>query len=868
MEKQQYHFDILNLDNGLRVVLHCDRSLPLAHVITRYGVGKRDEARGEREMAHLYEHMMCTSLKEVADAHFLLLQAGAEPTAGAADAGVTADDSIYFTTVPKNNLETILWFEAEKMRAPFGAHSEECFEKQLGVVKNEILTRYRRDPFGRSQELMLEGLYTNPHPYAAKTAGDRADLSHVTFAGLRAFGQKFYHPGNCVLVVAGDIDVEKAKQLVEKHFGGLMPSAPLSRHTLCPSSLVQSKEIVSRGPYPVEQMIMAWPSAPMLSEEVVPYMVLGNVLASRGQGLLTEKLVHKGIALEVHAMQESMELAGHFVVAAPIHPGSSARAAKDATLQALKELATEGPDEKAVERIKAKLAFSWSTQLDRVGGGGGRAFEAARYTALKGSPETINDGLDIFASLTAADVKEAAVKLCAAPSLFLDFQQSAKPRCPKGKAKSEMPPPSDNLPASSLPEPQVHKLENGLTILQVHREQSATVHLALYANIGSAGDGNGKEGLASLSASILACKLSELEAIGAKVADVTSAFSTGVVVSTTIEQAKTVLNQMATVLSNFDVAEEEFKRLQQRTIAPLKRVSRNPMALSEFLFPSILFGEGHPLSHLPVGTAKSLENVSKENLLDFNDKWWKPINMKLVAAGPLAIDALRDLAQPAFSELDGGEKQKLVELPKSDLSNKLFGYHLPNVPQTMIMAGGSMPAPLSEDYEASIVAHHILCGAFGSRINLRLREELGYTYGVRTALFKQREGSYWVCFCAVEKGKTKEAMEEMKELFALQGSKGPLTHEEVENAKRSLPINSLVRLQSTESLGRTFGQFSTLELPLERWPQYVNAGANTTYAEVERLALEQFHPSKLTFVLIGDLDDLDMDGIERVTYPF
>ena len=191
------------------------------------------------------------------------------------------------------------------MRAPFGKESETHFEKQLGVVKNEIFTRYRNDPFGRTKELLIEELYPFPHPYANRTAGDKADLGHITFEKLVSFGKKYYQPGNCVLVIAGDIEIESARDFVDRYFGFLFPGPQLARHCHWPIGLLTEKELVVRGPHPVELMLMAWPSCKMMSRDEGAYYVLSDILSSTENGLLTKRLVHKGLALEVSSEQAS-----------------------------------------------------------------------------------------------------------------------------------------------------------------------------------------------------------------------------------------------------------------------------------------------------------------------------------------------------------------------------------------------------------------------------------------------------------------------------------------------------------------------------------------------------------------------------------
>ena len=125
-----------------------------------------------------------------------------------------------------------------------------------------------------------------------------------------------------------------------------------------------------------------------------------------------------------------------------------------------------------------------------------------------------------------------------------------------------------------------------------------------------------------------------------------------------------------------------------------------------------------------------------------------------------------------FGELPQGDLQPSVAIEEITNPKELFGFYVPNVPQRVILIGGLLPPPLSENHSAFALAHHILCGAFGSRANLRLREELGYTYGVHSARSYQRGGGHLVCSCSVEKERTEDALHELKDIFSLRGDKG------------------------------------------------------------------------------------------------
>ncbi len=869
----RFSFDSFTMSNGLRVVVHKDESLPLAHVVSWYGVGTRDEGPGEREMAHLYEHMMFSSLEGVDDIHRLLLSAGADPSSGAADAGVSEDSTTYFTTVPKSSLETVLWLEAARMCQPMGDNCEEEFKTQLGVVKNEIFTRYRQDPFGRRNELIREGMFPSNHPYGNRTIGDRTDLSHITLSGLRAFGERYYHPANCVLVVAGDVHLDDVKLQVEKHFGPIPASAQMVRSGLWPCHLSSDCMTVVRGPLPIEQVFINWPSTHWMSEDEAAYWVLSDLLTASPDSLLAKKLINQGFALEARACQSSSDLAGTFGLFAVLRPGGNAEQIKTSCQFVLEKLASDGPERDLLSASKARIEFCWSRQMEPIGGGGRRAYEAAHCASVLNDPHKLNETFSAYREVEAEDIKRVATQLLESACFTLHFEKSSQMGCPKTKitTRPPIPEPQKQFPTFTPELPRKKTIDNGMQTVSVKRPSSPTLHVGLYVNVGSAADPRGKEGLSSLAAELLSQRSRILEGIGATVVPDFSPFLSGAIVSTTKEHLAKVLNTLAKTITDSKGEEEDFEAIKGRALAQLQRVSNNMIAASEFFFPAVLYGQGHPYAHLELGKATSVAKITYEDLSSFKREWWHPTALSLLVAGDVSIEEIEKEVTKSFSGMVAREATEAIEVPSFDNPTGLFGYEVKGLPQTAILLGSTLPPPMSKEHSSFAVAHNIVCGSFGSRLNMRLREELGYTYGVRSARVYKRGGGHWVCCFPVEKTKTKEALSEAISIL----SKCSVSAKDLEECKRVLPFNSLIRLQSTGVVGRSLRELLTLGLPLELWSKLFDTGADAQLDAVQDMLNSKFKPSKLTVALIGDLnafeDDvnsLSLGKLERVTAPF
>ena len=210
------------LDNGLTVVLHEDKSDPLVHVDVTYHVGSGREEVGKSGFAHFFEHMMFQGSEHVADEeHFkIITEAG-----GTLNGTTNSDRTNYFQTVPSNQLEKMIWLEADRMGFLLDAVTQDKFEVQRETVKNERGQRVDNAPYGLLFERVGEAMYPEGHPYSWSTIGYIEDLNRVNVNDLKAFFLRWYGPNNATLTIGGDIDKEQTLAWIEKYFGSI-PRGP------------------------------------------------------------------------------------------------------------------------------------------------------------------------------------------------------------------------------------------------------------------------------------------------------------------------------------------------------------------------------------------------------------------------------------------------------------------------------------------------------------------------------------------------------------------------------------------------------------------------------------------------------------------
>ena len=174
-------FEKYRLDNGLQVIFHCDRKLPVSHVNLWYHVGSKNEQPGRTGLAHLFEHMMFQGSKH-ADGEYLtyMEKAGANMREGGVNGTTSFDRTNYFETVPSEALEYVLWLESDRMGYLAEALTQEKFDNQREVVKNERRQNYENVPYGRAIQLIFENLFPPGHPYSWMVIGSEEDLNNTT----------------------------------------------------------------------------------------------------------------------------------------------------------------------------------------------------------------------------------------------------------------------------------------------------------------------------------------------------------------------------------------------------------------------------------------------------------------------------------------------------------------------------------------------------------------------------------------------------------------------------------------------------------------------------------------------------------------
>ncbi len=415
--------------NGLEVVVHEDRHIPMAAVSVWYHVGSRHEQPGRTGFAHLFEHLMFKGSAHHPDGYFEALQ----EAGGLVNGSTNTDRTNYWEVVPSQSLELALWMESDRMGHLLPALSEAKFTTEREVVLNERRQNYENRPYGLSSVALAEALFPAGHPYRWVTIGAPADLLASSVDDARAFFQAFYHPGNASIAIAGDVDVAEAIGLVDRYFGDL-PAGPAVVHPRRTARLTADARLVLEDRVELPRLSLAWHTPEMFHDDDAAMDIAADVLSNGKTSRLYRALVYETrLAADVSAMQASREMSSVFHIVATAVPGTLLSALDEVVSRTLEDLAATGPTPDELARATARAEAQFVYRVQTIGGFGGKSDQLNAYNVFTGSPGYMRADRNRYARATADSVAAAVRRwLRQAPRVALSV-------VPRGRAALALP---------------------------------------------------------------------------------------------------------------------------------------------------------------------------------------------------------------------------------------------------------------------------------------------------------------------------------------------------------------------------------------------------------------------------------------------
>ena len=388
-------FDKFTLSNGLRVLVHEDKSTPMAVVNVIYDVGARDESPDKTGFAHLFEHLMFGGSINIPNYDEPLQVAGGEN-----NAFTTNDLTNYYCQLPVENIETAFWLESDRMLSL--AFSEKSLAVQRKVVCEEFKEHYINKPYGDTWHKIRELAYTT-HPYRWMTIGK--ELKHVedaTLQDVKDFFSKHYTPANAILIVAGNVTTDAVKVLADKWFGPIATGNKYERNLPQEPKQTAPRTMEIKANVPLDALYKCWHIASRLDERYYATELISEILSGGGSSRLFQALVkEKKLFSNIECHHTGSTDAGLMAIEGKLVKGVSMKDAEAAVIEEINKLQQDGISEKELQKVKNKtesmLAFEDMSVMSR-------ATNLAMYELL-GDADLINKELGMYQAVTAEEIK-------------------------------------------------------------------------------------------------------------------------------------------------------------------------------------------------------------------------------------------------------------------------------------------------------------------------------------------------------------------------------------------------------------------------------------------------------------------------------
>src|SRR5687768_5682201 len=406
--KLEVPYRLFTLANGLTVILHQDKSVPIAAVNVWYHVGSANERPGRTGFAHLFEHLMFEGSGHVMEGEFdTRLEA-----AGANNNGSTNNDRTnYIIDLPANALELALFLESDRMGYLLDTMSPERVNGQRDVVKNERRQSYENRPYGMASLELDKMLWPANHPYSWPVIGHMEDLTAATQADVQEFFKRYYAPNNASLVIAGDIDFDRTQSLVEKWFAEVPRGAAVEPVAPPAAVLTQVKRQTLTDQVSLPRLYLGWLTPRLYAPGDATLDLVSSILSDGKNSRLYKRLVYDDqIAQDVSAFQSSGALGSSFVIMATARRGHTVEELQKAIDEEVDRLRRAPPEAREVQRALNQVEASFYRAMERVGGFGGKADQLNAYYFSGGGPDFFAEDLARYASLSPADVQAAVIK--------------------------------------------------------------------------------------------------------------------------------------------------------------------------------------------------------------------------------------------------------------------------------------------------------------------------------------------------------------------------------------------------------------------------------------------------------------------------
>ncbi|PZF71320.1 M16 family metallopeptidase [Taibaiella soli] len=895
-------YEEYKLPNGLTLLIHEDHSDPIVHVDVTYHVGSAREEIGKSGFAHFFEHMMFQGSDHVADEqHFkIITEAG-----GTLNGSTNRDRTNYFETVPSNQLEKMLWLEADRMGFLLDAVTQQKFEVQRATVKNERGQNYDNRPYGLVSEVAAKNLYPYGHPYSWLTIGYVEDLNRVNVDDLKNFFLRWYGPNNAVLTVGGDVNPKDVVKLAEKYFGPIPKGPDVQPVKMALPVLNSDRYISMTDNYAKLPMLrVVYPTPPRFDKDEAALDCLAEILGQGNNSIFYKNFVKGQKAVNANSYNSATELSGEFTMSVVPYPGQKLSDMEQMIKASLDEFEKRGVTDDDINKFRSQQEAEGVYGLESVSG---KVSQLAAFYTFTGNPNYIGNELKRYTSVTKEDVmrvynkyikgkhavyvsvmtKQDANNKAAADNYTVDTTGYKAPDYgyahlkytkPTDKFDRNVVPPAGANPVVNVPSLWKKQLPGNVNVIGTQTNEIPVVNISMEFKGGrmlEAGDLS-KAGLANMFAEMMSedtkkysaeAFATELEKLGSSI-DVSADRDN---ISVNVRSLKKNLDKTMALLEerllNSKFTEEAFATNKKRLSESAKNSLNQPVNVANNIFNLVNYGSSSVLGQPSHGSEQTIGNITLADVQNYYDKDFSRKNATIVVVGDVSESEITGKLGFLNQMKDADIAIPVLPAAPAVAQTKIYFVNVPNAAQTEFRVGyvTNMKYDALGDYYKSTIMNYPLGGAFNSRLNLDLREDKGWTYGARSYFDGDKYTGSFAFSAGIRASATDSALADVLHIMKEYKAKG-ITGEELAFTQKSIGQSDARKYETGFQKAAFLARVQEYNLPTDYSKQQNTLLGNISANDVNTLALKNLPDlDKMNIVLVGDKAKV-WDGLQKLGY--
>jgi len=878
-------FQLRTLPNGLQVWTRQDSSTADVTVQVWYRVGSKDDPEDRSGFAHLFEHIMFKSTRNLPEETFDRLT---EDVGGFNNASTADDFTNYFEVVPANHLERMLFAEAERMGSL--VVNEDSFVSERAVVQEELRQRILASPYGRLIGLYMPREIYREHPYRRPGIGSLENLEAATIDDVRRFHETYYRPDNAVLIVAGDFDQTQLDAWVDRYFAPITnPDRPIPANHVAEPEPTGPREATYYAPnVPLPAVVVAWHTVPYGHPDRAALTVLDGILSTGESSRMYRALVYEAqMSVEAGSIPDFAQQAGSLAALSIMSGGHTAEEGEAAILAEIARFRDESVTQAELDEAKTELVAGILRGREGVNA---QAFDLGYALMMTNDASTADTEVARIQAVTVADVQRVARQYLtperrivlrylneaeqpegvpaeptaaqtAAPVTLADLATNVEviELAPEGE-RLALPEPG---PERTVETPQVveRTLSNGMRVLVAETEGLPLISARLSFQAGTSDDPAGRAGLASLTAGLITQGAAgrsapdiatDIERLGAAIGASAGADFTSVYANSPSDTFADTFALMTQLVRSPDFAQEELDRQRDQALDGLRVGLSQPGPIATAVAARAVYGDA-PYGAPGSGTLTSLPAITREDVAAFHAGTWRPSQATLVFSGDIDAEQAFALAEQAFGGWTGsGAATATSDDPAGAvISPRVIVIDLPGSGQAAVYAAARAIDRAGPDYYPLLVGNAVMGGGYSARLNREIRIERGLSYGASSSFAARQDDGILTAQAQTRNDAAAEVVSlilaEVTRLAAEQA-----TPEELASRRATLVGGFARSLETVDGLGGAVAALANNGLPMSEMAGYAARVRGVTPADIQRVAAAELDPAEFSIIVVGD----------------